>query len=444
MRDHTRSALPISALTNGSNQSIVSSQMASDKLNGAVCSTGQRGDPSIVVCHAGASLCTGCSIHSPLKRTVQVSVANCIGESPDDDLTMSQLRIRTSPVSSHFSHYVQEKPLLPSLHVSHSTPNHSRHRTTSSGTSPSLAMYSMASNNGYLPPTLPRLHNVVNGSLHPISTHESGQVLPSLETALSATRDSNGTPYFDPSLELPRPSPSLSATYSLSPRPQSALATHMSPPRLASNPGWRTLSHESSTSNSSEATGSGTAASSTPAYRHSPPYSISTSPLYPASDHSGSSELESGPDTSFHGLSSSSGFYCTFPNCTAAPFQTQYLLNSHQNVHSTQRPHFCPVEGCPRSAGGQGFKRKNEMIRYVCSQIKPNLLTLNRHGLVHQSPGYICPFCPDQQHRYPRPDNLQRHVRVHHVDRDKDDSMLRDVLAQRPEGGSRGRRRRMM
>lgn len=116
------------------------------------------------------------------------------------------------------------------------------------------------------------------------------------------------------------------------------------------------------------------------------------------------------------------------------------------NVHSQTRPHFCPVKGCPRSEGGKGFKRKNEMIR---------------HGLVHQSPGYVCPFCPDREHKYPRPDNLQRsvhiaantgtcadsfparHVRVHHVDKDKDDAQLRDVLAQRPEGGSRGRRRRV-
>jgi hypothetical protein len=35
-----------------------------------------------------------------------------------------------------------------------------------------------------------------------------------------------------------------------------------------------------------------------------------------------------------------------------------------------------------------------------------------------------------------------RHVRVHHVDKDKDDPQLREVLAQRPEGPSRGRRRR--
>ncbi|PGH23251.1 hypothetical protein AJ80_02667 [Polytolypa hystricis UAMH7299] len=128
-----------------------------------------------------------------------------------------------------------------------------------------------------------------------------------------------------------------------------------------------------------------------------------------------------------NGPLNSSGFKCQHPGCNAPPFQTQYLLNSHANVHSQDRPYYCPMKGCPRAEGGKGFKRKNEMIR---------------HGLVHDSPGYVCPFCPDQQHCYPRPDNLQRHVRVHHVDKDRDDPQLRRVLAQRPEGGMRGRRRR--
>lgn len=124
----------------------------------------------------------------------------------------------------------------------------------------------------------------------------------------------------------------------------------------------------------------------------------------------------------------SAGLYvCRFKGCTAPSFQTQYLLNSHANVHSSARPHYCPVQGCPRSEGGKGFKRKNEMIR---------------HGLVHDSPGYVCPFCPDRMHKYPRPDNLQRHVRVHHMDKDKDDPLLREVLSQRPDGPNRGRRRR--
>lgn len=96
--------------------------------------------------------------------------------------------------------------------------------------------------------------------------------------------------------------------------------------------------------------------------------------------------------------SQSGPYLCTFPDCTAPPFQTQYLLNSHANVHSLARPHYCSVPGCPRGEGGRGFKRKNEMIR---------------HGLVHDSPGYVCPFCPDREHKYPRPDNLQRYASSH-------------------------------
>ncbi|KAH6719978.1 hypothetical protein BKA61DRAFT_470617 [Leptodontidium sp. MPI-SDFR-AT-0119] len=150
----------------------------------------------------------------------------------------------------------------------------------------------------------------------------------------------------------------------------------------------------------------------------------------PASDQSGSTPGLSGMNRmSIEGITNPQigGFQCTYQGCSAPPFQTQYLLNSHANVHSQNRPHYCSVKGCPRSEGGKGFKRKNEMIR---------------HGLVHDSPGYVCPFCPDREHKYPRPDNLQRHVRVHHTDKDKDDAQLRDVLSQRPEGPSRGRRRR--
>lgn len=89
----------------------------------------------------------------------------------------------------------------------------------------------------------------------------------------------------------------------------------------------------------------------------------------------------------------SSQYLCTFEGCKAPPFQTQYLLNSHAQIHSQARPHYCPRRGCPRSEGGKGFKRKNEMIRHI---------------LVHNSPGDECPFCPDREHKYPRPENLQR------------------------------------
>lgn len=94
------------------------------------------------------------------------------------------------------------------------------------------------------------------------------------------------------------------------------------------------------------------------------------------------------------------GMYrCQVHGCTAPPFQTQYLLNSHANVHSSDRPFYCPEPGCPRSKDGKGFKRKNEMIR---------------HGLVHRSPGYACPFCVDREHKYPRPDNLLRYESSYH------------------------------
>ncbi|KPM46201.1 hypothetical protein AK830_g290 [Neonectria ditissima] len=199
--------------------------------------------------------------------------------------------------------------------------------------------------------------------------------------------------------------------------------------------------------------------------RHNAEYSSSSATgETPSTDHSASTPATStsvADRMSIDGITNPQigAYVCTFGGCTAPAFQTQYLLNSHANVHSSARPHYCPVRGCPRSEGGKGFKRKNEMIR---------------HGLVHDSPGYVCPFCPDREHKYPRPDNLQRydgdrpiskpllsscsdqcfeackkltrwtdrHVRVHHVDKDKDDPLLRDVLSQRPDGPNRGRRRR--
>jgi hypothetical protein len=122
----------------------------------------------------------------------------------------------------------------------------------------------------------------------------------------------------------------------------------------------------------------------------------------PSTDQSGSTPggIPAGIDRmSIDGITNPQigGFMCTYPGCTSQAFQTQYLLNSHANVHSSNRPHYCPVHGCPRSEGGKGFKRKNEMIR---------------HGLVHESPGYVCPYCLDREHKYPRPDNLQRFVNI--------------------------------
>ncbi|KAJ2900360.1 hypothetical protein MKZ38_002493 [Zalerion maritima] len=89
-------------------------------------------------------------------------------------------------------------------------------------------------------------------------------------------------------------------------------------------------------------------------------------------------------------------FVCDFPCCTAAPFRTLYLLRSHAPVHCSDRPFYCSVRGCPRSEGGKGFKRKNDM---------------RRHGLVHDSPG---------------------HVQQQHPEQDENDPHLQFILAQKP------------
>jgi hypothetical protein len=99
------------------------------------------------------------------------------------------------------------------------------------------------------------------------------------------------------------------------------------------------------------------------------PTPIATSPDLSRPETSGEQALSPDPDVQepngIGGPFSNTSYKCTMTGCTALPFQTQYLLNSHMNVHSDARNHFCPVKGCNRGPGGQGFKRKNEMIRYV-------------------------------------------------------------------------------
>lgn len=83
------------------------------------------------------------------------------------------------------------------------------------------------------------------------------------------------------------------------------------------------------------------------------------------------------------------GYECTSCGRT---FPTPYLLSSHTLTHSSTRPYVCPIIGCPRNK--TGFKRKNEMTR---------------HGLLHGSREYRCPFCPKEDcRRFARPDGLLR------------------------------------
>ncbi|PYH50017.1 uncharacterized protein BP01DRAFT_12533 [Aspergillus saccharolyticus JOP 1030-1] len=281
---------------------------------------------------------------------------------------------------------------------------------------------------------LPALHSTLTGNAVDHS-------LPSLQTALAAVSDvppnpavriNSSTSYTLPPVQASSPVSRADTLWD-----HQRMGQFGPPPQVPPSP----YSHLSPAS-SKELSTMPSPASQSPYWRVkeipylASPYEVAPSTVKsPATSYptptdqtpTGTCDRQFNPPAHTNGPVTAGTYKCRHPGCTAPPFQTQYLLNSHANVHSQDRPHFCPIEGCPRGPGGKGFKRKNEMIR---------------HGLVHNSPGYVCPFCPDQQHKYPRPDNLQRHVRVHHVDKNKDDPALRQVLAQRPEGSNRGRRRR--
>lgn len=333
-------------------------------------------------------------------------------------------------------------PVLPSIHATDRRPSEDRPGHSSLNDSTKRSPDKIIS--------LPSLHSLQSppsscAAISPESGSGNSRVLPPIRSALDGLSPN----------EFPHPR--LSGVPPLCPYPGSASSRNDSPhdrqlPQfLPQQVPPSPFSHLSPVS-IKDASNNPSPASTAPFWRGPPP-PPSSEPIHAATPYDMSpmtakspatgyptptEQVGSGPGSgerasfssqpSANGVPATGSYKCTHPGCTAAPFQTQYLLNSHANVHSQDRPHFCPVEGCPRGVGGKGFKRKNEMMR---------------HGLVHNSPGYVCPFCPDQQHRYPRPDNLQRHVRVHHVDKNKDDPILRQVLAQRPVGSSRGRRRRM-
>ncbi|KNB08806.1 hypothetical protein FOXG_20064 [Fusarium oxysporum f. sp. lycopersici 4287] len=290
----------------------------------------------------------------------------------------------------------------------------------------------ISSSNGPLPP----LHHAVRAPAGESKETLPSQSLPSLRSTFGELRDLH--PERPSEQDLGRVPPGLSSTFPTSPAAnlghRFSLNTNLPSSPRSPPDGYRTLSPHSAPSASMHYYPTNGNHPRAPTE-----YSSSNAGETPNTDHSASTPATSTSinstsitdrmsiDGITHPQPLSGSYTCTVTGCNAAPFQTQYLLNSHMNVHSSIRPHYCPVKGCPRSEGGKGFKRKNEMIR---------------HGLVHDSPGYVCPFCPDREHKYPRPDNLQRHVRVHHIDKDKDDPQLRDVLAQRPDGPNRGRRRR--
>ena len=317
------------------------------------------------------------------KRKVSISVSSITSEDIRESLSVSLLKIQSSPVERHFENTPPLRPSLPSLRISGSPITGQHHRSDSVSESPGLIGSIISPQSADSSKTLPRIQRNVSPTVLSQSP-DYKQNLPSLETALRELSQSNEIPYTSSALASRRRSPPQTDRYvpppSL-PHAKSSSSSSLSPPRFSSNPiAWRTLSHNSSNSNSSDPTsGLSSHSASTPATRQSPPLSVTT----PQSHHQDTDQESTPADTEFSAIlpatselldvngqpiSGTHGYVCTFPGCSAAPFQTQYLLNSHTNVHSNQRPHFCPVEGCSRGPGGQGFKRKNEMIRYVVLQ----------------------------------------------------------------------------
>ncbi|KAJ2895522.1 C2H2 type zinc finger protein [Zalerion maritima] len=338
---------------------------------------------------------------------------------PADDERGHELALTSLPSPNRLSVNGADGSLLlcPSQHPNPPPPHHQHQQSSPLHSDPlnsnlqRLDIRSPTAHNhgGELPPILGPPRSDPNGAnrTHHHHQHQNQQnmPLPSIRSTLgdiSTLTDHSS----HRSLPMPHPPP---APYAQSPPGGMALpslSNHTSPPISPNDrfrhdmpsPSSRGLSslnpyytyQSSNSSNSSGAPG-----------RHSVDYSSSATET-PGSDKcvmspgSGSSVAER---MSIDNMTNPIGtFVCNFAGCKALPFQTQYLLNSHANVHSSSRPHYCPVKGCPRAEGGKGFKRKNEMIR---------------HGLVHDSPGYVCPFCPDREHKYPRPDNLQRYYHSH-------------------------------
>lgn len=236
----------------------------------------------------------------------------------------------------------------------------------------------------------------------------NGQSLPSIRTTLGDTLDDinhhlpTEIPTPSDNRDLPRRHTGDARTFSRSPTVGAPRFSSMSAGSRASHPISPSESYQRSfpSPNSLPASSPDNFASNGSMHR-SPveyPNNASNKALQPGYTTASSSTMTSVADRmSIDEITNPQvgSYSCSYTGCTAPPFQTQYLLNSHANVHSSVRPHYCPVQGCPRAEGGKGFKRKNEMIR---------------HGLVHDSPGYVCPFCADREHKYPRPDNLQRYV----------------------------------
>jgi hypothetical protein len=246
--------------------------------------------------------------------------------------------------------------------------------------SPNLAKLTITSAEGNPDNTLPaiQISPPRSSSAHP---PESIPTLPSLQIALNMDSTGSGSTTFSIPGHSPtktRPSPSHISQFGPSPSSYSQPSPYMPPPGLANYPSdWRTGPREGPVSTPSDHQSTPTSPTDM-----IPPSTISYTPsVATVAEHDPNRLRQDSLDESTsttspqaqrqsidgpvhqNGPLATNAFKCSYQGCNAMPFQTQYLLNSHANVHSSSRPYFCPVQDCPRGQGGRGFKRKNEMIR---------------------------------------------------------------------------------
>lgn len=350
-------------------QALAASRKATEKLNDALIARS-----STLAMHAQSySSCE--TVIGPQdvygrreKRQASISVSSLVNEEARDSLSVSHLSIQSSSPTDLDSRH--SRPILPALHIGEPSQLPSRKRHDSTTSTPTLSSLTNNRRDGRSFVNMPRLNS--HHSQSSTSTRHSPefrQTLPPLEVALNSSSIHTTLP--EMSSTLSRSSSTQQQHQALSPGVWSYSTPIQAPspqrlPRIPST--WRMDSHGSNDSNNSvisdQLSGISSASLSTPATGPSPPPSYGQQSISDV-DSLDSESLVEGIDHigQADGVTNAHGYQCSWPGCNSPLFQTQYLLNSHQNVHSNQRPHFCPVEGCPRGPGGQGFKRKNEMIR---------------------------------------------------------------------------------
>ncbi|RMZ77422.1 hypothetical protein DV738_g4382, partial [Chaetothyriales sp. CBS 135597] len=129
------------------------------------------------------------------------------------------------------------------------------------------------------------------------------------------------------------------------------------------------------------------------------------------------------------------------PNATpAVTVPKQRILGSPADIKISLKYYDTIPPQLPSPLARRDTDDQSSSVYHKSLAIQPNTVDNASVTLLGKESSHNIRLC---LHKYPRPDNLLRHVKAHHRDKDREDPLLADVLAQRPEGGTRGRRRRL-